>query len=350
MAADEAREHAQEAGLRYTNDSKPGITRTGKLPEYIYLDPTGQKIIAKATLERIASLVIPPAYTDVWISTSPNGHLQATGRDDKGRKQYRYHPEWSKYRNHKKYRGLPSFSRALPTLRRQIAQDLEIKEINKAKVTAIALSVLEKTLMRVGNDYYAKTNKHYGLTTLRDKHVEVKGGKLQLSYIGKKGVEQELKVEDKKLARLVKKCRDIPGYTLFQYYNEDGSKQKLDSGDINDYIREVTGTNFTAKDYRTFAGSLRAFTLLRERLHDDDGLRKKEVVQVVKEVAADLGNTPATSRKYYILPDLIDLYQEGKLQGLVEACENRGKPYCSAEECMFIEAVEQIFGEDEQEE
>ena len=305
---------AEWAGLRYTSDEKPGLTRKKAGSGFYYLDNKGEKVTDDKTLERIKKLVIPPAWTEVWISKSARGHLQATGRDDKGRKQYIYHPEWQHARNLTKFGRMITFGKSLPALREQIQQDIQSRDLDKRKVTALVVSIMDNALIRIGNRAYAKSNKSYGLTTLRDRHVTFNGSTVTFSFVGKKGVEQKIDLKDRRLAQLVKKCKDIPGYDLFQYYDEAGERQTLESGDVNEYLREATAHDFTAKDFRTWGGTVRMVECL-ERVFDEDPEidREKGIKEAVKEVAKGLGNTPTVCSKYYIHPEVVNLFREDKL-------------------------------------
>jgi DNA topoisomerase-1 len=307
-------ESASAAGLRYFSDSKRGYSRKKEKEGFGYYDQKGAPLEEERILDRINKLGIPPAWTDVWICPSPNGHLQATGRDAKNRKQYIYHPQWQEVRSLTKFGRMIAFGESLVQIRRQIEQDLASKGLNKEKITAVVINLLDQALIRIGNRHYARSNKSYGLTTLRDKHVKEKADSLTLKFVGKKGIEHEVDIKDKKLARLVKKCKDIPGYDLFQYYDENGERQTLESGDVNEYIRNLTEHDFTAKDFRTWGGTVRMVECL-ERIIDEQPEHKtdKAVKEAVKEVAKGLGNTPSVCTKYYIHPEVISLFKEGTL-------------------------------------
>lgn len=312
---------AKAAGLRYVHDQMPGIHRRRWGKGFSYLLPRGDSADSEQRLprnaperNRIDALAIPPIWEDVWICLEPNGHLQATGRDPKGRKQYRYHADWQKYRNLQKFDRMVPFGLALPELRRQTQADLEGSQLSREKVVAAIVQLLDRTLIRVGNVEYAKQNKSYGLTTLRDRHVDIKKGEIDFHFKGKSGVEHEIKIEDPKLAKVVRRCRDIPGYDLFQYYDEEGARQTVDSGDVNDYLKSVTGEDFTAKDFRTWAGT----TVATDTLHqlgnwEEETEAKKNVVTAIKAAATRLGNRPATCRKYYVHPTVPENYLAGEL-------------------------------------
>lgn len=305
---------ANSAGLRYIPDTKPGIQRTLKRNQFIYSDAKGNPVTDEKILERIKKLVIPPAWTDVWICTSPNGHLQATGRDAKGRKQYIYHPGWQQTRNQTKFGRMLAFGKMLPNIRQAIEADLRSHGLSRRKITAIALNLMDQSLIRVGNRYYANSNQSYGLTTLRDKHVKISGSEIKFEFVGKKGVPHTISIKDKRLAQLVKKCRDIPGYDLFQYYDENGERRTLESGDINAYLKEITETDFSAKDFRTWGGTVRMISCLDEMLKEEpDQDKEKLVKEAFKTVAKGLGNTPSVCSKYYVHPQIVDIFKEDKL-------------------------------------
>ncbi|WP_299821643.1 DNA topoisomerase IB [uncultured Pontibacter sp.] len=305
---------AAGAGLRYTSDSKPGYSRKKAGKGFQFLDENGEKIADEKTLERLNALVIPPAWTEVWICKSPKGHLQVTGRDDKGRKQYIYHPQWQKARSLTKFGRMISFGKSLPVLREQIEKDISSRQLNRRKVTALVLSLMDNALIRIGNRHYAKSNQSYGLTTLRDRHVKIDGSSIKFAFKGKKGVEHDIDLKDRRLARLVKQCRDIPGYDLFQYYDENGERQTLESGDVNEYLREATKYDFTAKDFRTWGGTVRMVECLENVIEDNPDLDKeKSIREAVKQVAKGLGNTPSVCTKYYIHPEVVNLFREDKL-------------------------------------
>lgn len=306
------RESAQAAGLRYVTDVKPGIRRFRCGKGFRYTAPGGAPVNDEGTLARIKSLAIPPAWTGVWICTSPNGHLQATGRDARGRKQSRYHPRWREVRDETKYERMVQFAQALPAVRERVKKDLALAGLPREKVLATIVSVMEQTHIRVGNQEYAKENGSYGLTTLRNKHVEVMGSKVIFSFQGKSRVHHTVSLEDRRLARIIKQCEDLPGYELFQYVDEDGEPHSIDSSDVNEYLREITGQYFTAKDFRTWAGSVLACDLLRDMgSFENASQAKKNVVAAMKAVANKLGNTPAVCRKCYVHPAVLEAYLGG---------------------------------------
>ena len=307
-------ESAKSAGLRYVCDDARGIRREMGPLGFRYIGPNGKVVRAAAELKRIRSLAVPPAWTDVWICADPRGHLQATGRDAKGRKQYRYHPEWRACRDENKYDRMQSFAAALPEIRKRTAADLARPGLPREKVLATVVQLLEKSLIRVGNDEYAKANRSFGLTTLRNKHVDVKGSTLKFEFRGKSGVLHSVDVNDRRLARIVKQCRDLPGQELFQYIDEDGTHQDVTSQDVNAYLKEITGEDFTAKDFRTWAGTVLAATALREfEGASSVSQAKKNVLQAIGAVAGMLGNTRAVCRKSYIHPAIIDAYMDGSI-------------------------------------
>jgi DNA topoisomerase-1 len=295
-------------------DSDPGIRRVASGKSFRYESASGKPIRDEKTLGRIKSLVIPPAWTDVWICPHANGHIQATGRDARGRKQYRYHPRWSEVRDADKYDKMSDFARALPTIRRQTERHLALKGLPREKVLAAVVRVMQKTLIRVGNDEYAKQNDSYGLTTLQDHHAKIRGRKVVFEFRGKSGVEHEIDFEDPRLAQVVSRCQDLPGEELFQYVDDAGKVRDVGSADVNAYLREITGQDFTAKDFRTWAGTVLAATALKElEAFDSQSAAKKNVVQAVEQVAKRLGNTKAVCRKCYIHPAVISSYLDGSL-------------------------------------
>jgi DNA topoisomerase I len=302
-------ESAKEAGLRYTNDGRPGIRRVRRGSSFAYLTPEGRPLRDQAELQRIKALVIPPAWTDVWICPDPRGHLQASGRDARGRKQYRYHARWRQVRDETKYDRLIGFATKLPLIRKRTSADLRNPKLTREKVLAAVVQLLEKTLIRVGNDEYAKENQSYGLTTLRDGHVDVNGGRVRFSFRGKSGVEHDIKLDDRRLARIIKACRDMPGYDLFQYYDADGQRHTVGSDDVNAYLKEITGEDYTSKDFRTWAGTVLAADMLRAfDAFGSDTEAKRNIVRAVESVAQRLGNTKAVCRKCYIHPAILDAY------------------------------------------
>ena len=312
-AADEARQTAAEAGLHYTSDRSPGIRRTGRAPRFRYRAPGGRPIGADE-LRRIRALAIPPAWRDVWICPRRDGHLQATGRDARGRKQYRYHRRWRQVRDENKFDHVIAFGRALPALRRRLRRDLALPGLPREKVLATVVLLLEKSLVRVGNDEYTKTNHSYGLTTLKDPHAKIHGSTVRFVFRGKSGVRREVDVRDPRIAAITRRCRDLPGQELFQYLDDDGTARDVGSSDVNAYLREITGTGFTAKDFRTWAGTVLAATALAAITHEPRVTRQKRLIkQAVESVAKRLGNTPTVCRACYIHPAVIDAWIDGDM-------------------------------------
>ncbi|GAA4386620.1 hypothetical protein GCM10023186_31480 [Hymenobacter koreensis] len=307
---------AELAGLRYVADiRKGGFTRQpGHNGHFFFANAKGEEITDEKIMKRLSSFVIPPAWSDVVIAASPNAHLQVTGRDMKGRKQYIYHPLWDQARSLTKFSRLRAFGEKLPELRLRMQQDLKRAKLDKQKVVALVLTLMDQSFIRVGNKEYAKKNKSYGLTTLRDRHVQVDGAEVRFNFVGKKGVAHDVTLNDRKLARLVQKCKEIPGQHLFQYYDADGQRQELESGDVNDYLREVTGIVLSAKDFRTWGGTVKMVECLEGILQEEPDLPKDKVLKrAVKDVAAGLGNTPTVCSKYYIHPQVVELFKSDKL-------------------------------------
>ena len=307
---------AEMAHLRYYTDDKPGLSRKKASVEggFHFFDLHGKRITDEAEIKRIHSLAVPPAYTDVWICPSPKGHLQATGRDAKGRKQYRYHPRWRETADANKYGRVMAFASALPGIRKRVDADLSKPGLPREKVIAAVVKLLEKTLIRVGNEEYARTNKHYGLTTLRNRHVHVSGDSIEFSFKGKSGVDHEIDLEDARLAKVVKRCQDMPGQELFQYLDSEGHRHGVDSMDVNAYLQEISGEPFTAKDFRTWAGTVLAAMALREfETFDSEAAAKKNIVAAIETVAGRLGNTPSVCRKCYIHPAILESYIDGSM-------------------------------------
>jgi DNA topoisomerase-1 len=304
---------ARSAGLRYVSDKRPGITRQRSGSGFVYRRPDGSRVTDAATLQRIRRLVIPPAWQDVWISTDPNGHLQAVGRDARGRKQYRYHAQWRTVRDEAKFGRMIEFGQTVAAIRRRVAADLRQPPRSREHVLAMVMRLLERTLIRVGNDEYARANRSYGLTTLRSRHVSIRGAKLRFTFRAKSGVPQRIDLEDARLARSVRRCQDLPGQTLFQYVDDDGAAQAVDSGDVNAYLRASAGEDFSAKDFRTWAGTVLAAMVLADL---PDGVsqtaRQRALVAAVDVVASRLGNTRAVCRRCYIHPAVLEAYLDGE--------------------------------------
>lgn len=312
----DAAQSAKDAGLRYFTDDRPGLRRRRAGKGFAYYAATGERITDKATLTRIASFAIPPAWADVWISPSPTSHVQVTGRDARGRKQYRYHPKWAAQRDETKFARLYTFgAKALPRLRARIREDTGgAGALDQRRVVATVLALMDAANIRVGNREYARTNESFGLTTLLDDHVQVRGAALTFEFVGKKGVAHKISVRDRRLARLVRQCQELPGQQLFQYIGEDGQRHAVDSADVNDYIREASGHDFTAKDFRTWGGTVRLVECLERLLDEQPDLPPDQALrEATKDVAAHLGNTPTVCSKYYIHPQVVSLFRDGKL-------------------------------------
>jgi len=308
------KQSAHQAGLRYVTDDMPGLRRVRAGNAFRYIRPDGKALKDPAEIRRIRSLAIPPAWRDVWICPIANGHLQATGRDARGRKQHRYHPEWRAVRDQTKYNRLLAFGRALPKIRRRVDRDLAQKVLTKTKVVATVVRLLETSLIRVGNEEYARDNQSFGLTTMRDKHVEIDGTTLRFQFRGKSGKEHTVDLRDARLAKIVKACQDLPGHELFQYLGEQGERQKISSEDVNDYLREITAQDFTAKDFRTWAGTVLAAMALQEFAEFDSQVQAKQnILRAIERVAQRLGNTPSICRKCYIHPVILDSYLSGSM-------------------------------------
>ena len=325
--------------LHYVDDTQPGITRKTLRGKFCYFDTNGQRIRDTDEIKRINALAVPPAYTDVWICADPRGHLQATGRDARGRKQYRYHTRWREVRDADKYSRLREFGLALPKLRKQLEALLAAPGFSRDKVMATVITLLDATLIRVGNTQYARENRSYGLTTLRSRHVEVNGTAIRFQFRGKSGVEHQITVKDRRLARVVKRCQDIPGQNLFQYLDENGERHTVSSSDVNAYLQRLTGADFTAKDYRTWAGSALALSVLRTLQWEPESDAKRHVVEMVKQVARQLGNTPAVCRKCYIHPAVLDGFLMGSLAQLPRPRIRKGLKAEEVALAMFLEKL-----------
>ena len=313
MSIDEATESAREAGLRYSSDTEPGIRRVRRGSGFRYVAPGGRTPSTR-DLERIRSLAIPPAYRDVWICCDPLGHLQATGRDARGRKQYRYHPDWAAARDESKFHRLADFGRALPHIHQHVKANLARPGIPREKVLATVVYLLENVLIRVGNDEYARENESYGLTTLMDRHVRLKGDTVRFRFTGKSGVYHEVDIHDRRVAKVIRACQHLPGQRLFEYLDDDGVVRHVSSHDVNDYIRTAASREFSAKDFRTWGGTVTCCDLLRrEEPAKSERDAKRRIDAVIKIVAARLGNTVAVCRKAYIHPAIPAAYLEGSL-------------------------------------
>ena len=339
-------EAAEEAGLRYVSDDQPGYTRKRRGKAFVYFDTEGKEIRDEARILRLNRLAIPPAYTDVWICPSPNGHLQATGRDDRGRKQYRYHERWREVRDENKYEKMVIFGKALAKIRRWINRDLKQRGLPREKVLATVVQLLERTFIRVGNEEYAKENHSFGLTTMRNRHVEVRGARLRFRFRGKSGKDHEVDLEDRRVAKTIRQLQDLPGQELFQYRDENGEVRGVTSDDVNEYLRNITGENFTAKDFRTWAGTvLAAMALSAQEPFENKSQAKKNVKTAISAVAQMLGNTPAICRKCYVHPAVLETYLDGTLsEGLkrkAEATLQDALGHLRSEEKRVLEFLQQ---------
>ena len=338
----ESVQSAKNVGLRHVTDREPGITRVMGPLGFRYVGPNGRRVRDAAELARIRALAIPPAWTDVWICRDGRGHVQATGRDAKGRKQYRYHANWSACRGDTKFDRLREFAAALPRIRARTEADLARLGLPRRKVLAAVVQLLEKSLIRVGNEEYARQNGSFGLTTLKDKHVDVRGAAIRFEFRGKSGVKHVIDVNDRRLARIVKQCRDLPGQDLFQYVDGDGRRWDVTSGDVNAYLREISGKDFTAKDFRTWSATVLCATALGE-LQQASSLSqtKKNLVQAIEAVAGVLGNTRAVCRTSYIHPAVAEAYLEGVTVGPLRTTRTRTKGGLRPEETAVLRFLEQ---------
>ena len=348
LADPEAAAHA--ARLRYVHDTDPGFTRQMDGEHWAFFDTRGRRIEDAETIARIRKLAVPPAYQDVWICRHANGHLQAVGRDARGRKQYRYHPRWRAVRDEAKYGRMLVFGRVLPKIRAQVEKDLALHGLPRRKILATLVRLLESTLARVGNEEYARTNESYGLTTLRGKHVHVKGARVTLDFRAKHGIAAHYDLQDRRLARIVARLQDLPGQDLFQYVDHDGEQHGVGSDDVNHYLQDITGEDITAKDFRTWAATNLAALALRElEAFDSAAKAKKNVLRAVESVAKLLGNTPSICRKCYIHPAIFESYIDGSLlQGLKERADERlhnPAPGLSAEEVALTAFLSERLGE-----
>jgi DNA topoisomerase-1 len=349
---DDPEASAEDAGLRYVTDGTPGVTRRRAGNGWTFHGPDGRRITDAKRIAWFRRLAIPPAWTDVWICPDRRGHLQATGRDARGRKVYRYHPRWRASREEDKYARMVAFARALPAIRRRVDRDLRCRGLPREKVLAAVVALLERTRIRVGNEEYARDNRSFGLTTLQDRHARIRGGRMTFAFRGKSGKEHAVEIADRRLARIVARCQDLPGQQLFQYVDDDGERRTIASDDVNDYLREISGQAFTAKDFRTWAGTVLAAMALQEfRTFDTEAEAKRNVVRAIETVAEKLGNTPAVSRASYVHPQVIDAYLEGDL--LRETRESadrtlRGElPNLTAEEAAVLALLRQRLSAEE---
>ncbi|HEU5479191.1 MAG TPA: hypothetical protein VFU90_05125 [Candidatus Tumulicola sp.] len=327
-------EQAKDAGLRYVSDRDPGIERLKARGGFRYVMPDGTPVRDRSTLDRIARLAIPPAYTGVWICRQADGHLQATGRDARGRKQYRYHERWRKIRDATKYDRMLAFSAALPKIRRAVDRDLAKPKMPREKVIAAVVALLETTLIRIGNEEYVRANGSFGLTTLRNRHARVRGAKLRFEFDGKSGIRHYVDLHDRRLARVVARCQELPGQHLFSYVDDEGNAVPIDSSDVNGYIREISGDDFSAKDFRTWLATVYCARWLLEHPEESAGGRQRAIVDATRAVAKALRNTPAVCRNCYIHPQLFESYRAtGRLQHPTRARSGRG---LSADERLTI--------------
>jgi DNA topoisomerase-1 len=334
-------EAAKEAGLQYVSDDRPGYTRRASNGEFDYLDTQGKQIRDEQRLLRIKRLAIPPAWNDVWICPSANGHIQATGRDARRRKQYRYHERWREIRDENKFGRLADFAKALPNIRRRVAKDLKLPGLPRQKVLAVVVRLLERTFIRVGNEEYARENKSFGLTTMKNRHVTVKGASLRFRFRGKSRRQHEVDVTDRRIAKIVAKCQDLPGQDLFQYVNDDGEVRDVTSQDVNDYLREITNEDFTAKDFWTWAGTLlAALALNSQESFETKKQAKANIKAAICAVAELLGNTPAICRKCYVYPAIIEAYLSGaQIAALGQAIKNSAKINLHAVERAVLKSL-----------
>ena len=338
---------AKLASLIYVSDHQPGISRLKKGKGFVYTFDN-KPFRDKVEIERIRKLAIPPAWTNVWICTNENGHIQATGFDIRRRKQYRYHTMWTKLRNETKFHRLFEFGKVLPSIRLKLEDDLSKKELSDEKVLATVVSLMERTYIRVGNDEYEKSNGSYGLTTLKDNHVKINGDKIFFSFKGKRGIAHKITLKNKRLARMVKQCRDIPGKELFQYYDAEGTRRSIDSGMVNRYIKDASGGDFTAKDFRTWAGTLNMISALKSIGESESETDcKKKIVAALDEVSKQLGNTRTICKKYYVHPGIIRLYEEKNLFNYVNELDKIEQPDdlagLTSEERILMKILKQLL-------
>jgi DNA topoisomerase I len=343
VRAGEARDHARSARLQYVSDAAPGILRRARGDGVVYIAPSGEPVGDGAELARIKSLAIPPAWTDVWICPSPKGHLQATGRDARGRKQYRYHPAWQAVRDANKFERLAAFAQALPRLRARVAEDQRLPGLPREKVLATIVRLLETTLIRVGNGEYARHNGSYGLTTLRNRHVNVDGPRLAFRFAGKGGKDHNIDVHSPRLARIVRRLRELPGQELFQYVDDEGVPRSIGSADVNEYLRETMGEEFSAKDFRTWQATvLTAVTLAPTGRALTEAEAKRNIAAAVASTAERLGNTPAICRKCYVHPAIIDAYLEGVTIPVRRKPDDRDDTALSADEKAVLRLLRSV--------
>ena len=340
---------AKSVGLRYAANSHRGYYRRNSKNGFIYYDEKDQLVSEKEILDRIKKLVIPPAWENVWISPYENGHLQVTGIDAKGRKQYRYHAHWNKIRNQSKFFRLRRFSNALPLIRQQVDKDLNRKGLPYEKVVALVVKLIEMTNIRIGNDAYKKLYGSFGLTTLRDKHIKFEKSKTHFEFVGKKGVQHKISIESRRLANLVRKCKEIPGQELFQYYDDDGKRHTIGSSDINNYLKEITQDDFTAKDFRCWAGSVNALLAFQQsEIPQTETESKRRILEVLDEVSSKLGNTRTVCKKYYVHPNVIASFESGTIWNYKPGKSKKIKKLNPEEQALVAllqkEAIAEVIG------
>ena len=351
MLPAEGPEAAKAAGLRYTTDAIPGIRRVKRRGGFSFIASDGKAITDKREIARIKALAIPPAYTDVWICPIPNGHLQATGRDARGRKQYRYHKRWREVRDENKFDRMIEFAKALPSIRAAVSRDIALPGIPREKVLATIVSLMERTAIRVGNEEYARENDSFGLTTLREDHVDVKGSTVRFHFRGKSGKEHDVEVRDKRIARIIKQSQDLPGQQLFEYLDDDGTARPVRSEDVNEYLKTVSGGEFTAKDFRTWEATMMcALELAAIKAEEENQTeRKRLVTEAIKKVAEHLGNTPAVCKKSYVYPGVIDQFLgSGAIELIVKAVEKANPHALDAHERAVVTLIERIVTRENQ--
>jgi DNA topoisomerase I len=345
MLPTEGPEAAKAAGLRYTTDAIPGIRRVKRRGGFSFIDTGGKTITDKGEIARIKALAVPPAYSDVWISPLPNGHLQATGRDARGRKQYRYHKRWRAVRDENKFDRMIEFAKALPNIRAALARDIALPGMPREKVLATILSLMASTAIRIGNEEYARENDSYGLTTLREEHVDVKGARVRFRFRGKSGKDQQIEIRDKRIARIIKRSQDLPGQQLFEYLDDDGTQHPVRSEDVNEYLRAISDGDFTAKDFRTWEATMMcAIELAALKAEEQTQTeRKKLVTEVITKVAAHLGNTPAVCKKSYVYPGVVDEFVNNGALKLIEKAGAKASPHAlDRHERAVVALIERI--------
>ena len=351
MLPDDGPAAAKAAGLRYTTDAIPGIRRVKRGKSFSFLDPGGKPLTDKGEIARIKSLAIPPAYTDVWICPQANGHLQATGRDARGRKQYRYHKRWREVRDENKFDRMIEFAKALPSIREAVARDIELPGMPREKVLATIVSLMAETAIRVGNEEYARENDSYGLTTLREEHVDVRGSTVRFHFRGKSGKEHDVEVRDKRIARIIKKSQDLPGQQLFEYLDDDKTVRPVRSEDVNEYLKEISGGEFTAKDFRTWDATMMCaleLAALKAEEHNQTE-RKKLVTDAIKKVSEHLGNTPAVCKKSYVYPGVVDEFLSNGALELIEKAVKKASPHAlDRHETAVVALIERIVARENQ--